>query len=436
MVSKHNQPIIGKQDSVRLVGERPPSRLPLLLFMVTALAVLGLGSYFVLRPQQVLYQLKTFQAATVEKNTILETISSAGRITPKRIVSLVLPASGNLAELGISSGDTVKANQVIGKLRSAEVEKTLADATDAVARAVSDLEQGRLDLARDTQTALNALAVAQERLVPLQKSAALTKELFKIGAASRTESVTAELAVTAAQRDVASAQANMDYIKADRGLKLQKLTRAIASAKADLAKVQGVVSQLQLKAPIAGQVLSVEAQVGQDLSRGFALLSIAALDQMRVEAKIEESAATRIRVDQTVQISVEDKQYSGRVTKVAPQAVTDNSGTNVPIEINFVGKPPLLRPNTSVGLEVIVGQRKNVPTLPRAAFLSTGGERLAYVLNSSDRAERREVVFGATNVERVEIVRGIELGERVITSSYEAFKDQLVIQVSKTGELK
>jgi HlyD family secretion protein len=436
MVSKHNKPIIGKQASVKLAGERPPSQLPLLLFTVGALVVIGLGSFLLLRPQQVLYQLKTYEVGVVLKNTILETVSSSGRITPKRTVSLLLPASGNLVQLTVNSGDTVKANQVIGKLRSTELDKTLADATDAVSRAISDLEQGRLDLARDIQTALIAQTAAQERLVPLVKSAALTKELFKIGGASRIESQTAELAVTTAKRDVALSLANVTYIKADRKLKLEKLTRAIETAKSDLLKVQNVAAQLQLKAPIAGQVLSVEAQAGQDLTRGFALLSIAALDQMRVDAKIEESAATRIRVDQTVQISVDDKQYAGRVTKVAPQAISDTTGTNVPIEINFIGKPPLLRPNTSVGLDVIVGQRKNVPTLPRAAFLSTGGERLAYVLTTADQAERREVVFGATNAERVEIVKGIELGERVITSSYEAFKDQLTIQVSKTGELK
>lgn len=103
-------------------------------------------------------------------------------------------------------------------------------------------------------------------------------------------------------------------------------------------------------------------------------------------------------------------------------------------EAAFRHLPAGLRLGSSASVEVQVADHTGVLILPRAAFLSTGGEALAYVL-SGDRAERREVSFGAQNDTQVEVVSGLQAGERVITSSYEAFKDQPSIQAPPGGEI-
>lgn len=71
LVDKHDKPIVQRSRAERLTGERPPSKFPLFLFILVSLALFILVPYFIFRPQESVYQLKTYQAATVEKNTYL-----------------------------------------------------------------------------------------------------------------------------------------------------------------------------------------------------------------------------------------------------------------------------------------------------------------------------------------------------------------------------
>ena len=75
--------------------------------------------------------------------------------------------------------------------------------------------------------------------------------------------------------------------------------------------------------------------------------------------------------------------------------------------------------------------------LPRGAFITTGGERVAFVVSQDGlKAKRLEVTFGASNADLIEVTGGLKDGDRVITSSVEAFKDRTEIEVSKDGEIK
>jgi multidrug efflux pump subunit AcrA (membrane-fusion protein) len=135
------------------------------------------------------------------------------------------------------------------------------------------------------------------------------------------------------------------------------------------------------------------------------------------------------------------------VIRVASQAVTGSNGATVKVEVrlfpkderdsrgNSISAP--IRPNSGAGLEITVGRKKDVPTLPRGAFITTGGERIAFVVSQDGtKAKRSEVTFGASNADLIEVTGGLKDGDRVITSSVEAFKDRTEIEVSKGGEIK
>ena len=156
-------------------------------------------------------------------------------------------------------------------------------------------------------------------------------------------------------------------------------------------------------------------------------------------------SAARVQPGQAVRIGVGNQAFSGKVARVAAQAVKMANGSTVNVTVRLLPpdqatatSPPANtpRPNSGASLEITVGRRRDVPTLPRGAFITTGGERIAYVLAIDGSATRTDVSFGASNANLIEITSGLSAGTRVITSSIEAFKDQTRIEVSAGGELR
>jgi HlyD family secretion protein len=123
------------------------------------------------------------------------------------------------------------------------------------------------------------------------------------------------------------------------------------------------------------------------------------------------------------------------VTQVAAQAqAAEGGGATVPVVLNFDAVRPGLRIGASAGVEIVVGRREGA-YLPRGPYLTTGGERLAYVV-SGDEALRQTVVFGLIDGDRVEVRDGLTAGQRVVTSSYEAFKDREAVRLAPEGEIE
>ena len=82
-----------------------------------------------------------------------------------------------------------------------------------------------------------------------------------------------------------------------------------------------------------------------------------------------------------------------------------------------------------------MGRRENALYLPRGPYLTTGGERFAYVVEG-ETATRQNVLFGLIDGERVEVTDGLTANQRIITSSYEAFKDREAIRLAPEGEIR
>lgn len=442
---RHAQPIVaspGKGDQglasrlAKPTGERPRSQTPLILFTLGVLALLVVVPFLVLRPRTKPYLLRSFTAATVERATIAETVGAPGTVVARDSVDVSARVTGVLDSLDVKDGDEVKAGQVIGRIFSEQLEKAVRDANQAMATLQIKLEQARMSTAAQVRDARAKVDLAKSRVEDAEHKVALVRELERIGAEAKVNVRAAEDERDLAVRELEAAR--KELADAEKTVQLEERTNRLSldQAQGNVALAERTLEQTVIRAPLSGRVVSVDSRSGQDVQVGTKLFTVISLDNVRIEGQVDEIAAGRVGVGRPVRIVTAGQEYRGRVTTVASQAVSGQNGATVKVEADFETHPQGILLNSSAGLEIQVGERVNVPTLPRGPFLSTGDERFVYVLLAPDRAERREVMFGATSADRIEVVSGLEPGERVITSSYEAFKDQTAIDVSPTGELK
>ena len=417
-------------------AERPRRQWPLLVGGLLAVLALAGGALLLLQPRQQVYVLRSYEAAAVTRGNLTETETVVGSLGSADVRPVAALSDAAVQTVRVQAGQTVVAGQLLMNLSSPDLDDARIKARDALL----DTQAGQASALRTAQNALTEAQLAQQdagsALTPLREALRGVRSLYAVGGVPRSELEGAQQKVQAAQRTglaadnkLRSAQAALDDARSGG-------QRRVQAARDDLTRAERALKQLELRAPIAGRVVELNAKVGQRAAAGSALLSVASLKAVTVQLQLGETLAGRVKVGQSARITVGTQTYPGEITRVASTAVSSGgqAAPTVQAEAAFKQLPANLRLGSSASVEVRVADHANVLTLPRAAFLSTGNEALAYVL-SDGKAVRREVSFGAQNDSQVEVKSGLAAGERVITSSYEAFKDQPDIQAPKSGEI-
>ena len=419
-----------------LKADRPRSRLPVVLLTLASLSLLLIVPYLLLRPQETLYRVQTYSVSQVTLGTVRETTNATGKVVPERVVSFSAPADGTLSALEVSSGDTVRPGVLLARLKSPSLEGALETARASLRESQDALVQAELTAQGNLAERTADLRAAERKILPLERELSNTRELYAAGGVARIELEKLEDSLDNAQSEVVEARTALERDRRSGVEMLTSLNRRVQTAGQKLREAREQAAGASLKSNLTGVVLEVKANAGDTVKAGELLFTVADTRRMRIEANVDETTAARVQVGQAVVLQIGQSTYPAEVSQVSPQAVTGQNGSSVPIRVRFSGPPPRLRPNISATLEITVGLQKEVLTLPRAPFLSSGGERLIYVLVAPDRAERREIRFGAASAERIEVVEGLSEGEWVLTSSMEAYKDQPQIAVSPTGQLQ
>lgn len=181
----------------------------------------------------------------------------------------------------------------------------------------------------------------------------------------------------------------------------------------------GVVHKtLTLRAPVGGYVLEKNVLAGQKIMAGDALYRVADLSVVWVEGEVFEQDLANVRTGQTVRAELQalpGEQRTGRIAYVYP---TLNPETRtVRVRVVLPNGDLRLKPGMYATLRITAGARDAVLTVPRSAVLSTGERSMVFVRGANGQLAPREVSVGASNDERVEILRGVRAGETVVASA-------------------
>ncbi|MBZ4420822.1 efflux RND transporter periplasmic adaptor subunit [Myxococcus sp. RHSTA-1-4] len=364
------------------------------------------------------------QLAKARKGTITRTITGAGKVQAATTVKISSSLSGDLVELLVKDGDPVKKGQVLGR-----IDKRLYEA--AVKQALASQNASRAD----TQVAeVEAGRSAQEL--------ARVEELEKKGLASTAEVETARAAKNTADARVASAK--------------QLLARNVAmvdQAQTDLAKTT-------LQSPIDGNVIELSREVGErvrgsDLSEDV-VMTIAALSAMEVKFEVGEHEVVHLKPGQPAEVSLdalEGQTFQGSVVEIAQKALIKNAGTEAevtsfPVTVALDTRPPGVLPGMSAEVRISAETRNDVVlvpiqavtvrserTLPDYKAPIEGGAltakrteslaKVVFVVDANNKAQVRRVQTGIASDTELEILNGINDGERVVEGPYRTLSKEL-----------
>ena len=189
------------------------------------------------------------------------------------------------------------------------------------------------------------------------------------------------------------------------------------------------VDNLNVKAPIDGEVGMLDVVLGQSIGSGSSIGQVNDLSAFKVTAQIDEHYIDRIVRGLTATFERQDHSYQMMLSKVYPE-VRDGQFR---ADFIFTGDTPdNIRSGQTYYMNLQLGQSSNVLVIPRATFYqSTGGEWVYVLDESGERAEVRKIRIGRQNPQYYEVVEGLQEGDRIITSDYKNLSPNDVLILKK-----
>jgi len=372
------------------------------------------------------------RAATVERNNLINPLSTNGKVEPTSNFEAHAPFPGVVKALYVHEGDKVPEGKLLLAMDDADALSKLATALSALKGAQASYDATEKGGTQEERISLNSdLVKAKMDRDQAQQNLATLEKLQAQGAASSGEVTASKDRLAVAENSIALLQQRKTsrYDAAD----LAHAKATLADAQAGYAAAQAVVAQANVKAPFAGTVYSIPVSRTEFVSQGDRLLQMADLTKMQVRAYFDEPELGKLRPGLPVTIQWDakpDKVWHGHVERV-PSTITTYITRNVGQVIVAIDDPDdSLLPNTNVTVTVTVSNLQNVLTVPRDALHTEQDKSYVYrVVKGILR--RTPVTVGSFNLTEVEILSGLQENEIVAlgTTNGQPIGDGLPVRI-------
>jgi HlyD family secretion protein len=390
---------------------------------ITALLLLAAAVFFLspARNSQAV-ESSRLTVSTVSRGQFEDFLPLRGRVTPSVTVFLDAVEGGRVEQILVEDGAVVQQGQLLAILTNSDLQLNVLARQTEVTQQINSMRSQELALSQTRLTNERALIEAELAARTARRQYEVQRPLAERGFVAGRTVADSRDALAAAQRRSAVLQRQR---ASDERLQSQQLAQLRSSASAlntslDLARAS--LDALNLRAPVTGQLTSFSIQVGQSLQRGERLGQIDSAGRNKLVAQVDEFYLGRVAEGQNATAEIGGKPFRLRVAKIYPQV--QNGAFSV--DLAFAeGEPAELQRGQTVQIRLTLGDPAPALLIPSGAFYNeTGGNWVFVVAPDGRSAVRRQVRLGRRNANHIEVLDGLDPGERVITSPYTGFAER------------
>ena len=350
-----------------------------------------------------------------------------GQVLPIQVVQISPEEGGIVCEKVVEEGTRVRKGDVILRLSNSNLDLQILNAEAELAE--------KQNLLRNTQVAMQ-----QDRLNNRTEQATLDtdcdrkRRAYEQNARLYKERLISKEVYLQSREDYKLARRKQSLIsqrlKQDslyRHVQMAQMEDNLDNMRKNVLLVRDRKNKLEVRSAIDGELGLLDVELGQNIAAGQNIGQINDLSDFKVQAQIDEHYIDRVRPGLSASFSRDGKTYLLRVRKVYPEVRNGTFRT----DFVFVGeRPAQMRSGQTFYVELALGKSQQATLIPRGTFFQTTGGNWIFVLDKSGRkAYRRNISIARQNPQYYEVTDGLEPGERVITSGYEAFKDNEVLVI-------
>ncbi len=371
------------------------------------------------------YDAARLRIAEVGRGDLVRDISAEGRVIAANNPTLYAIASGAVT-LKVVAGDIVKQGQVLAEIDSPELRSKLVQEESTLASLQAEADRAALDARIARAEARKLLDQAEIDRTAAERDLQRYQRAFDAGVVAQVDLAKAE--DTLKKTDIGLASAREDATLQGQGAALDARNKQLLAdrQRAVVAEARRQVEALTLRAPFDGQVGQVQAVQHSNVAANAPVLGVVDLSVFEVEIKVPESFARDLGIGMPAEIRSGAEVFPAEVSAVSPEVVSGEVAARVRFSER---QPPGLRQNQRLTARIVLDTRRDVVQVERGPFLDQLGGRFAYVVQGNT-AVRRPIEAGASSLSAVEIVSGLQPGERVVVSGSDLFDNAERVRIS------
>ncbi|PAY01876.1 efflux transporter periplasmic adaptor subunit [Pseudoalteromonas sp. HM-SA03] len=367
--------------------------------------------------------------STVTKGEFHDLIPLRGSIMPSKSVYLDAIEGGRVEARFVEEGAMVKKGDKLLALSNTSLQLDVISREAQISEQLNNLHNTRLAI---DQNRLNLKRNLLELDFQVSQSERKLAQFKRLGSGN-----------LVSKDELQAAEDETEYLKNRRKLIIEQQQQDEKIRTAQIAQLEDSVEQLNknlsfarknlenliIKAPMDGQLTALDAELGASKARGSRLGQVDIVSEYKVSAQIDEFYLGRVYAGQTARLTLQRKPYELTLAKV--YAEVSNGRFEVDLTFN-AALPSDIRRGQSLQLELLLADAKAATLIPNGGFYQDTGGKWVFVLEQGSQvAVKKSVTFGERNNKYIEVLDGLTVGDRVITSSYSSFKDMRSVSLTR-----
>ncbi|MBI9063999.1 MAG: efflux RND transporter periplasmic adaptor subunit [Marinilabiliaceae bacterium] len=366
--------------------------------------------------------------AAVEEGMFLDYVRVIGRVEPITTIYLDAVEEGIVEEKLVEEGAMVKKGQVLVKLNNNDLNLRILDSEARLAEQMNFLRNTRITMEQER------IDVKRE-IMNLNYDVRKLKRCYKRDAGFYKEQLIAEEDYLQSKEnyELATESLKLMHMKQDqdslfRVTQIIQMESILEKMMRNLKLVRLKLDQLNIKAPLDGQLGMLDVKVGEAIDKGQRIGQVNVLTEYKVVAQIDEHYIEKVSIGLGAGFKRQGVHYQLKVRKVYPEVREGR----FKVDLVFEGEIPAgIKSGQTYHTNLQLGEENSARMIPVGAFYqSTAGQWIFVVSNDGETAFKRTIRTGRKNPDYYEVLEGLESGEQVIISGYDAFvsHEKLVIK--------
>ena len=387
---------------------------------ITGIALLIFASiYFTSGKSKLNVDVERITISEVRKDAFQETIPLNGVVLPQTTIYLDAVEGGRVEEKYVEDGAFLKKGQPILRLSNTDLELSLVNQQTSVYNLLTQMQIAKNAAQQNTTTKLNQKTDVESALKEAKRIYELDKYLYEKKAIGLQEFKQAE---NNYNYQLERMNLTEKILKQDASSNVQQVSQAQQSylgSQNALGVMRKKVGDLVVRAPVDGQLTSLDAEVGQNKPKGERLGQIDVLSGYKVRVDVDEHYISRVFIGLTGEATIANKDYKLKINKVFTQV---NNG-RFQVDMLFMDKVPEgIRRGQTLQIRLALSEEKQALLLAKGGFYQQTGGNWVFKLSSDGKtAYKVDVQLGRQSPDYYEVLSGLQPGDKVVTSSYENY---------------
>jgi HlyD family secretion protein len=366
-------------------------------------------------------EVEKISIAKIKKDVFQDYIAVIGTVEPIQTIYLDAIEGGRVEEILLDEGSMLTKGDVIMRLSNVNLILDITYNEAQVARAINELRTARLLMVQQQMNSESQI-IETERLLKLQERAYKNnKVLFEDQHISKEEYDQSKEQYDATVKKLALLMEIQYQDSVFRSIQVESLEASVTSLTKNLEIIKQRLENLNIKAPVNGELATLNPEIGEVITYGTRIGTINILDSYKLRVEIDEHYIARVSRGLTGECDFAGRGYPGKIIKIYPEV----QGGRFYVDMIFTGDlPGAIRIGQTSRIKLELGESKQAILIPRGGFYqSTGGQWVYVIDESGEFAYKKDISIGRQNPRYYEVLAGLTPGEQVIISSYDTFGD-------------